>query len=131
MRYRRLLRCGFGLAVLTVLGSAFVVWLTAPRIGHVSYWHIRHGMSGEQVEDLLGPPGDHRGWRTVEKLAREDTALDPPEAQVWRGDHGTIIVGYDAGRVNFTRFEEAADQGLLDGLRRWLGLSREAGPYIY
>ncbi len=56
-----------GLVVLAAVG-AFVLWPRADRITRENFDRIREGMGREELEAILGPPGDHRTGPVVVKF---------------------------------------------------------------
>jgi hypothetical protein len=119
---RCLLLLALGLAALAVAGIGVVVLLAGPRhrVTMKSVKELRGGMSLQEVEQLLGPAnGD------PEAQAEKSTM------RMWRSEpYAGWVVG-----VVFSEQEQVAnvllidtfglhpmEEGLLDKIRRWLGL---------
>jgi len=62
-----------------------------------NYNRVRVGMTRQQVQDLLGPPGNHATKPDSPTLKPADpTAI----ADCWNTDNGAVVIYYDAsGRV--------------------------------
>jgi hypothetical protein len=126
-RSRLLLWSGL-LVALAGAGFAGVVWLTMPapsRINDATVASIRPGMTGADVERLLGgPPGDYT-TRDV-YWAMESSRLVPPGTPLsWIGDEGEATVYFDEeGGVTGAFFDYAFSppKPFLDRLRSWLCL---------
>jgi hypothetical protein len=70
MRKRTRLALLAGVVLLPGVG-VFVMWHRPDRITQETYDRLKLGMSGRDVEALLGPPGDYRSGPTV--------AVSPPK----------------------------------------------------
>jgi hypothetical protein len=137
LRNRKLLAVlGVALAVLNAVGT-FVLWPQEHRISQENFDRIQNGMTQDEVEAILGSPGDYRtgpiillnGWRSAD----DDLGFwKPPIRAAWCGDAGFAYGIYDFGeprRVHSLCFLEASrqPQAPLDNLlwrakrqwRRW------------
>jgi hypothetical protein len=142
MRRRKLLVALVGLAVVVTVGV--VVFLSEPpsQITRENFEHIHRGMTREEVDAILGPPGDHRTSRgenySPVKAGPATWQADPDEywpglatwhdapaplgehwvRAVWIGDKVSVEVLVDGtGRVVMARDTERRTTGnALDSL---------------
>jgi hypothetical protein len=138
MRRRTLLVALAGLAVAIAAGMV-VLWPKASRVTSDNCDRIHRGMNRQEVEAILGPPGDYRSGPTEHSLVHATwteegqsmpisfwylEGIDPPTIHgetphIWLGDHGDAHVYYDsAGVVTGRTFWSAQPkpQGALDKL---------------
>ncbi len=114
------------LAGLAVALAVFALWPRPSRVTVDNWLKASWGMSQEQVEAVLGPPGDYRTGPTVD--AAEDMGKygggfsgDPKPSYTlhWQSDVGRVTMGFDSQRrLVLMGFEHRrrADQSLLDSL---------------
>jgi hypothetical protein len=88
-------------------GAAFALWPRPNRVTEENCDRIREGMSREEVEAILGPPGDYTTGPVLGN-AYIGAVEDPyrffsrafAREGVWCGDMGFIVVRYDgSGRT--------------------------------
>jgi hypothetical protein len=110
---RRVFVLGVALALLALTFALTDWWLgRQPCVTEANFKRIREGMTMQEVEAILGAPGDRMAgpgvlyWR-------------------WQGESGTAVVGFDGtGKVReflFNRSSATARPGFLRRLRSWLG----------
>jgi hypothetical protein len=152
MRRRKLLVVLAGLAVVIAAGVV-VVWPKASRVPTENCDRIERGMNRQEVEAILGPPGDYRSGPTQHSLMHATwteegqsmpisflylDGIDPPTIHgeaphAWLGDHGDADVYFDsAGLVTGRTFWSAQPKplGAFDKLvwrakRQWHRWFRE------
>jgi len=104
VRRRRLLATLAGLLV-ALVALAMVLAprsVDASRVTRENCRRIRSGMTRAEVEAILGPAGDYRTGETEhdasEPLDLQDFGEDNPSVRIelWQGDAGAMIVGFDA-----------------------------------
>jgi hypothetical protein len=117
-------------SLLVLLGFAaqpILLPATNPRITRENFERIEEGMRREDVEAILGPPGDYRTGPTYnpESFSIASFGSWGPRGTMlaWEGDKGGIEVWVDPGGVVFeSSFTPMAPEpvGLFDLLRwRW------------
>jgi hypothetical protein len=138
MKKRILLRVAL-LALVAIVGFGLVVayatWIPT-GISLASFKRLRHGMTRDEVRDIIGcPPGDYG-----ETPPRFAIATDLPEGfatakaestELWTQDAGAIRVWYSANdRVVLATHhgKPGEEQGLAVKVRRWLFWFRERTP---
>lgn len=122
LQRRRLLLMVLGFAGLAVLGAGLITWLAGPkhRITLESAETIRPGMSLEEVEQILGPASAvPPAWHG--EATRRVWTTDPYVG--WFAE----LAFDEQGRVTNVMLVEttgtkAMPDGVLDKVRRWLGL---------
>jgi hypothetical protein len=127
MRRRKLLAAVAVLAVLVAAG-AFVLWPRPNRITWENLYRIQKGMSQEQVEAILGPPGDYTTRPTISGVTFHGRATEPESPLYWAGDDLTVAVIFTSQDKTVTAIcgwrVQGTDQTALDNLlwrieRRW------------
>jgi hypothetical protein len=91
MRHRNLFLVLAGLTVLAV--EAIVLWPREDRITRENCDHIRKGMSLDEVEAILGPPGDYRTGPT-----NGGSPFFVKERYRWSGDTAEIEMRLDSSK---------------------------------
>jgi hypothetical protein len=85
---------------LALTGALMPLALPRPpsRVTWANFERVKVGMSREEVEALLGPPGD---YRTAPTAVLQLGPLYSPEGKVerWKGDEGWVEVGVDEHAV--------------------------------
>jgi hypothetical protein len=145
MRRRKLLVALGGLAVLVAVGVAVLavlVWpQSTPRITRANCLRIKEGMSREEIEEILGPPGDYRNGRGATQAVPDPEPFyrasgSPWQALTvfqggsqeaeWYSDSLCICVALDFdGRVRDARaLDRRMTEGFIDNLfwrakRQW------------
>jgi SmpA / OmlA family len=100
---RRLLLI-LALAVLVAASGSFLLPRGDARITQANCDKIREGMTKQEVEAILGPPGNYTGWpHAVPESSRELVA-----SGLWVGEDGIILVSFDGDeKVDFVYFLSA------------------------
>jgi hypothetical protein len=121
----------FALAAVVLAGFWYFL-AQRPAVGATpaNFARVRLGMSKQEVEALLGPPGDYlSAWTLVEGIyysAENSEKLAAPAASEgsWYTPEGRFVVRYDArGEVAFTVAGEVTALhrlGFLEGVNNWL-----------
>jgi hypothetical protein len=95
---KRLFLVFAALAALGVVGT-WVLWPRPSRITEANYRLVRDGLTRHAVEEVLGPPGDHR-TRLCHFTGMQGGGCPTKEAMAcqveWRGDGGRVLVWFDA-----------------------------------
>jgi hypothetical protein len=125
MRRRRVLVVLAGLAILAAGAISFLSLGKPDRISRESFVLIEHGMNQEEVEAILGKPGD---YASVPMQQMFFTYCGPEKRtwRTWQGDWGKIIVSFHNDTVLEKEFLDAVpeDESPLDSLlwrakRQW------------
>jgi hypothetical protein len=100
--------------------AARVVFLlpTNPNITHENFQRIKAGMKREEVEAILGPPGDYRTGPTAQ-LSKAAWTSGPLPPLRWRSDELEISVWtHPSGAVLFLDFMPMSRRqtGMMDWL---------------
>jgi hypothetical protein len=82
---KRLLLLLLSLAVLIAVFGSFLLPRPDARITPANCDRIREGMTRQEVEAILGPPGNYTGW---------PHAHPPLDDQYWFGEEAFIIVHF-------------------------------------
>jgi hypothetical protein len=138
-RLRKLLVVLAGLAVVATVG-AVVLWPRAERVTPENVERLRVGMTQNEVEAIIGLPGDHSTQETVVMPMNTESWCDvigetnPNERKArWIGDKTWVDVAFDkTGHVTFLQLGKrgVVDHGALGNLlwrvkRQWRRLFPE------
>ncbi len=112
------------LVLLAVAAKPILLPAGNPHITEANYDRIRWGMERDELETILGRPGDYRTRPVSDFRTRSNLPGSLPEPDLeWLGDEATILVCLDAhGAVCGHQFRQKRPRpvGLFDLLRwRW------------
>lgn len=135
---RKLARFGLVLLVLVVAAISFA-WYTSPsrRINREAFERLHEGISKKEVEEILGPPGNHASARAfaidpetgaIEQELKElilQMAQDPKsrETVIWASNSGAIFLRFENDVARRLAYIEVAVSA-RDRLKEWFRLSR-------
>jgi hypothetical protein len=86
------------LVVVTTIGGTFLLRARDYRITQANCHRIKPGMSLEEVEAILGPPGDYTAWPQINEGGTS------PAYYLWWGEDGVIVV-QAAGREHLVDYD--------------------------
>jgi hypothetical protein len=126
-------RWGFVLLAFVVIVLIASTLDTGDHVTASNRRKIKAGMTEKEVEEILGPEGDHTGWPHAWNGPaggwREDTRLPTVSELVtfkhWAGEQGWIIVVFYDGTVATSCFASTADRGFDNRLTRLWTFFRE------
>jgi hypothetical protein len=120
MRKCKLLVVLAGLAVVVAVGVV-VLWPRADRVTRENFDCIRKGMTPQEVEGLLGPPGDYSTGPTTTSDASIFQMFDfrdTSHISFWETDTASVRIYFAASGVTYAEYQPLArrEQGPLDNL---------------
>jgi len=116
MRSRRTIYVCIAIIAL-VSGAVVAGWFLMPsRITETAFEQLRKGMTEDEVEQILGGPGNNvEEWMGQRDIAHVDER-GFGGLKIWKESGRTIIVEYDGGRVRAVIFTDAP---LRERMRAW------------
>lgn len=96
--------------------------MNSPHLHKCIFLRIEMGMSVKKVYETIGcPPGDYSTEYGL-PLDCDDSLIKNPGRlrDVWKGNHGRIILGYDAnGNVSYRAYIQVVCADRSRGVARW------------
>ena len=127
MKRKRLLLMLACLAAVLLAGyGALRLMAARPNLISENIRAVKHGMTEQEVEMILGAPaGNYSSMRDAE-AARLRLCYDKPGDKIWVDDEMWLGVRFDeAGKLKaryYYRHRRNQNRTFLDNLRRWLGM---------
>ena len=127
MKRKRLLLIVGCLAPILLAGYGTLRLMAArPNLMPENIKAIKHGMTEQEVETILGAPAGNYSSLRDREAARLRLCYDKPGDKIWVDDQMWLGVRFDeTGKVttyDYYRHRRNQDKTFLDHLRRWLGM---------